>query len=73
MAGPDLVDRSPHVVVDAAPWHACEDAEGVIMGVEQHLVGLLRIGPEEEGAAVAELEVGDLQLGSLAGDDRSVL
>ena len=42
------------------------------MGVEQHLVGLLRIGAENEGAAVGELEVGDLQLGPLAGDDRPI-
>ena len=42
------------------------------MGVEQHLVGLLRIGPENEGAAVGELEVGDLQFGSLAADEGPV-
>ena len=42
------------------------------MGVEQHLVGLLRIGAENEGAAVGELDVSDLQLGPLAGDDRPV-
>ena len=42
------------------------------MGVEQHLMGLLRIGPENEGAAIGELEVSDLQLGSLAGDDRPI-
>ena len=41
------------------------------MGVEQHLMGLLRIGPQNEGAAVGELEVGDLQFGSLAADDQS--
>ena len=42
------------------------------MGVEQHLVGLLRIGAENEGAAVGELDVSDLQLGPLAGDDRPI-
>ena len=42
------------------------------MGVEQHLVGLLRIGAENEGAAVGELEVSDLQFGPLAGDDRPI-
>ena len=36
------------------------------------IMGLLRIGPENEGAAVAELEVGDLQFGPLAIDDRPV-
>ena len=42
------------------------------MGVEQHLVGLLRIGAENEGAAVGELDVSDLQFGPLAGDDRPI-
>ena len=42
------------------------------MGVEQRLVGLLRIGPENEGAAVAELEVSALQFGPLAADDRPI-
>ena len=45
----------------------------MIVGVEQHLVRLLRIDAENEGAAVAGLEVGDLELGSLAGDDRPIL
>ena len=31
--------------------------------------GRCRIGPENEGAAVGELEVSDLQFGSLAADD----
>ena len=66
LAAADLVDGGSHVVVDAAPRHAAQHAEGVVMGVEQHLVGLLRIGAENEGAAVGELEVGDLQLGPLA-------
>jgi hypothetical protein len=42
------------------------------MGVEQHLVSLLRVGPEEEGAAVGELDVSDLQFGPLAADDRPI-
>ena len=72
LAATDLVDRGSHVVVDAAPRHASQHAEGVVMGVEQHLVGLLRVGPEREGAAIGELEVGDLQFGPLAADDRPV-
>ena len=55
------------------PGNAAQHAEGVVMGVEQHLVGLLRIGAENEGAAVAELEMGDLELGALAGNNRPVL
>ena len=43
------------------------------MAVEQHLMGLLQIGPQDEGAAVGELDVGDLQLGPFAADDRPVL
>ena len=73
LAAADLVDRGAHVVVDAAPRHAAQHAEGVVMGVEQHLVGLLRVGPENEGAAVGQLEVSDLQLGPLAGNDRPIL
>lgn len=42
------------------------------MGVEQHLVRLQQVGPHNEGAAVAELGVGHLQLGALAGDDGPV-
>ena len=44
-----------------------------VVRVEQHLVGLQQIGPQEEGAAVAELELRDLQLGTLAVDDGPVL
>jgi hypothetical protein len=46
--------------------------EGVIMGVEQHLVGLLRVSPEDEGAAAGQFEVSDLQLGPLAGNNRPI-
>ena len=72
LAAADLVDGRSHIVVNAPPRHAAQHAEGVVMGVEQHLVGLLRIGPEKEGAAVGELEVGDLQFGSLAADEGPV-
>jgi hypothetical protein len=72
LAAPNLVDRGAHVVVNAPPRHAPQDAEGVVVGVEQHLMGLLRIGPENEGAAVGQLEVSDLQFGPLAGDDRPI-
>lgn len=67
-----LVDGGSHVVVDAAPGNAAEHAESVIMGVKQHLVGLLRISAKNKGAAVRQLEVGDLQFAALAGDDRPV-
>jgi hypothetical protein len=48
----DLVDGGPHVVIDPAPWHAAEHAEGMIMSVEQHLVRLLDIGADDEGSAI---------------------
>jgi hypothetical protein len=35
-------------------------------------VGLLRVGPENEGAAAGQFEVSDLQLGPLAGNDRRI-
>ena len=73
LAAPDLVDGRAHVVVNPAPRHAAQHAEGVIVGVEQHLMGLLRIGAQGEGAAVAELDVGDLQLHPLAGEQRPIL
>src|ERR1700683_996037 len=51
LSAANLADGSSHIVVNAPPRHAPQDAEGVVMGVEQHLVGLLRIGAENEGAA----------------------
>lgn len=42
-------------------------------GIEQHLVGLRQIGAQEEGSAVAELELRHLKLGALAGDSRPAL
>ena len=73
LAATDLVDRGAHVVVDAALRDAAQDPEGVVVGVEQHLMGLLQIGSQHEDAAVGELEVGYLQFGPLAADDRPVL
>ncbi len=73
LAGQDLVHGGLHVVVDAALGHAVEHAEGVVMGVEQHLVGLQQVGPDVEGPAVAELEVRHLKLGALATQHGPVL
>jgi hypothetical protein len=73
LAAPDLIDRSAHVVIDASPGNAAQHTEGVVVGVEQHLVGLLRIGAENEGAAIGKLDVSDLQLGPLAANDRPIL
>jgi len=43
------------------------------MGVKQHLVGLQKIGPDDKGEAVRQLEVRHLQFGALAAEDRPVL
>src|SRR5690606_4735371 len=56
LAASNLVDRGAHIIVDAALRHAAQDAEVVIVGVKQHLVCLLQIGTNDEGAAVGELE-----------------
>ena len=42
------------------------------MCIEQHLVALQQVGAQEECPAVAELEVGDLQLGVHPVDQRIV-
>ena len=44
----------------------------MVVRVEQHFVGLQRIGAKHESAAVGQLGVGDLQFGSLATKDRPV-
>lgn len=43
------------------------------MGVEQHLVGLQQVGPEQERPAVRQIDVGDLKLRCLPADRRPVL
>jgi hypothetical protein len=68
-----LVDRCLHIIVDAALRYATECGEGMVVRVEQHLVGLGQVGPHEEGAAVAQLEVRDLELGADAIDLDPVL
>ena len=73
LAPTDLVDGRLHVVVDAPPRHAAQHPESVVVGVEQHLVSLQQVGSQREGTAVGQLDVGDLQLGALAGDDRPIL
>ena len=43
------------------------------MGVKQHLVGLKQIRANQEGPAVRELDVGDLEFGALPAQDRVIL
>ena len=68
LAAADLVDGRLHVVVDAPPWHAAQHPEGVVMGIKQHLVGLEQVGSKREGPTVGQLDMGDLELGALAGN-----
>lgn len=60
LAASHLVYCGPHVVVDATGGHATECSEGMVVRVEQHLVCLERVGTQEEGSAMTQLEVGDL-------------
>ena len=73
LASADLVDCGLHVVEYPALRHAAQNPEGLGHGVEQHLMGLERIGPHDESLAVRQLGVCGLQLGLLAGDHRPVL
>jgi hypothetical protein len=73
LAASNLVHRSLHVVVDAALGNAAEGHKRVVMRIKQHLMRLRQIGPHEVRTAVAELEVGDLQLGADAVDLDPVL
>ena len=68
LADANLVNSRSHIVVDAAARHAAKHPERMMMRVEQHLVRLQRIGPDNEGAAVAKLEVRSLQLGPFAAE-----
>lgn len=59
----DRVDRRLHVVVDAPRKGAAEESEGFVVGVEDHLLRLARIGPNEQHPAVTETNVSDLHRG----------
>jgi hypothetical protein len=54
LADQDRFDRRLHVVVDAARAGALEEGESSVVRVEHHLLGLTRIGANEQNAAVAE-------------------
>ena len=42
------------------------------VGVKQHLMGLKKVSPHEESTAVRQLDMGHLQLGALATQDRAI-
>jgi hypothetical protein len=54
LADKHCVDRRLHVVVDPARAGSFEKGEGAVVRVEHHLLGLARIGPHEQHAAVAQ-------------------
>ena len=69
----DAVNSGAHVVVDAPRGNTAEDPEGMTVGIEQHLVGLQQIGPQQECPAVRQLDMRHLQLGALAAQNGPVL
>ncbi|WP_220428682.1 hypothetical protein, partial [Sphingobium fluviale] len=42
-----------HIIVNTPARYTSQHTERMIMGVEQHLVRLQQIGPDDEGTAVA--------------------
>ena len=73
LAATDTIHRRLHVIVDAPTRDAAEDPERVPMGIEQHLMGLQWIGTQQKGPAVRQLDMGHLQLGALAAQNRKIL
>ena len=68
----DFIDRGLHIVIQATFRDATEDFAGMVMCIEQNLMRLGEISPQEEGATVTQLELGDLQLGVHTTDERIV-
>src|SRR6478735_2711450 len=60
------IDRRLHVIVDATARYAAEHTEAVPMGIEQHLVRLQQVGPDQKSPTVRQLDMCDLQLRALA-------
>src|SRR3546814_2546583 len=54
LAATDLVHGGAHIVVNLKARHAAQPAERMIMSVDQHLMGLMKIGQQGEGPAVPE-------------------
>jgi len=52
LATPNTVHRRLHIVENTTTRHPAKDAKGFRQRIEQHLVGLQRIGPQNEGSAV---------------------
>ena len=72
-AAANTINSCAHIVVNPSRRHAAKDPECMPMGIEQHLMGLQRIGTQAKGPAMRQLDMGDLELHPLATDDRKVL
>jgi hypothetical protein len=59
LADEDRLNGRFHIIVNATTAGAFEKGEGVVMRVEDHLLGLARIGTHKRHAAVAEPHVRD--------------
>jgi hypothetical protein len=73
LAATDAVDRGAHIVVNAPLRDAAKNAEPVPVGIEQHLVRLQQIRPDQKAPAVRQLDLGDLQLRALAAQNGKIL
>ena len=73
LASADPVHRGLHIVVYPPPGDTAEHPKRVPVRVEQHLVRLQQIRPQQERPAVRQLDMGDLELRVLPGDRRPVL
>lgn len=52
LASADLVHRSLHVVEDPTVRNTAQNPERLRQRIEQHLMGLQRISPDDKGLAV---------------------
>ena len=60
LADEDCLDCRLHVVIDAARAGATEEGEGLVVGIEDHLLALTHIGAGEHHPAVAEADMSNL-------------
>ena len=54
LADKNRFDRRRHIVVNATPAHPAKKAESVVVRVKHHLLGLARVGADQEHSAVTE-------------------
>ena len=73
LATANPINRRLHVVIDPTSGDAAKNPERVPMGIEQHLVGLQGIGPQQKGPAVRQLDMRHLQLRAFAAQNRKLL